>query len=119
MNFVRMLDKGSCEEFRKKYDVVFLVLNIKGYAQENNVRVRWSCNHSCELPWYIHEVPTVGISLNFTNHLIDVPQLKTFVNAYSPARENIRAAIEKVCGKSAFKGTAGKTAFCGRWETRL
>ena len=119
MNFLRMLNKPSCEELRKMHDVVFLVINIKGYAQENNVRLRWSCNHSCELPWYIHEVPTVGISLNFTNHLIDVPQIKTFVNAYAPARENIRAAVEKLCGKSEFLGIPGETVFCGRWETRL
>ncbi|MGN0348300.1 MAG: glycoside hydrolase family 3 protein [Roseburia sp.] len=118
-NFMQMIDSGSREEFAEKYDVVFLVLNIKGYAQENNVRVRWSCNHSRELPWYNLEVPTIGISLNYTNHLIDVPQLKTFINAYGPNREHIRAAIEKICGRSPFRGTASETVFCGRWETRL
>lgn len=119
MNFVRMLTQGKRKDFIENHDVVFLVLNIKGYAQENEVRVRWSCNHSIELPWYNHEVPTLGISLNYTNHLIDVPQLKTFINAYGPDRANIRAAIEKVCGRSEFKGKAGETVFCGRWETRL
>lgn len=119
VNFMQMIDSGSREEFAEKYDVVFLVLNIKGYAQENNVRVRWSCNHSRELPWYNLEVPTIGISLNYTNHLIDVPQLKTFINAYGPNREHIRAAIEKICGRSPFRGTASETVFCGRWETRL
>ena len=118
MNFIKMLGHGSRQEFIDSHDVVFLFINIKGYAQENNVRVRWSCNHSCELPWYNEEVPTVGVSLNFTNHLIDVPQLHTFVNAYGPTRAHIRAAIEKICGKSAFKGTAGETVFCGRWDTR-
>lgn len=119
MNFVRMLTQGKRKDFIENHDVVFLVLNIKGYAQENQVRVRWSCNHSCELPWYNHEVPTLGISLNYTNHLIDVPQLKTFVNAYGSGRTNIRAALEKICGQSEFKGHAGETVFCGRWETRL
>lgn len=119
MNFVKMVSHSPRQGFIDKYDVVFLFINIKGYAQENNVRLRWSCNHSCELPWYNLEVPTVGVSLNFTNHLIDVPQLRTFVNAYGSDRANIRAAIEKICGKSAFKGTAEETVFCGRWETRL
>ncbi len=118
-NFLRMLSKGTIKEFREKHDVVFLVLNVKGYAQENEVRVRWSCNHSCELPWYNMEVPTLAMSLNYTNHLIDVPQIKTFINAYGPDRINIRMAIEKICGRSEFKGTAGETVFCGRWETRL
>lgn len=118
MNFVKMLEQGTREKFINNHDVVFLFINIKGYAQENNVRVRWSCNHSCELPWYNEEVPTVGVSLNYTNHLIDVPQLHTFINAYGPTREHIRTAIEKICGKSEFKGTAGETVFCGRWDTR-
>ena len=119
MDFVKMLGHESRAQFVKSHDVVFLFINVKGYAQENNVRVRWSCNHSCELPWYNEEVPTVGISLNYTNHLIDVPQLHTFVNAYGPTRAHIRTAIEKICGRSEFKGTAGETVFCGRWDTRL
>lgn len=118
MNFVKMLGHGTRAEFIDSHDVVFLFINVKGYAQENNVRVRWSCNHSCELPWYNEEVPTVGISLNYTNHLIDVPQLHTFINAYGPTRTHIRTAIEKICGKSKFMGTAGETVFCGRWDTR-
>ena len=119
MNFVKMLGHESRAHFVDSHDIVFLFINVKGYAQENNVRVRWSCNHSCELPWYNEEVPTVGVSLNFTNHLIDVPQLHTFINAYGPTRAHIRAAIEKICGRSEFLGTAGETVFCGRWDTRL
>ena len=64
-------------------------------------------------------LPTIGISLNYTNHLIDVPQVHTFINAYGPNRAHIRAAIEKVCGKSEFKGTANDTVFCDRWDARL
>lgn len=116
---MKMMEKGSVEEFKKKYDIVFLVVNVKGYAQENNVRVVYSCGHSNEMPWFIPEVPTVGISLNYTNHLIDLPQLHTFINAYGPDRAYVRAAIEKICGKSEFKGTASETVFCGKWDTRL
>lgn len=114
-----MRDCGSVEEFKKKYDVVFLVINVRGYAQENNVRIRWSCNHSNELPWYAVEVPTVGISLNYTTHLWDVPQLRTFINAYGSTRCAIRSAIEKATGKSEFHGVPGESVFCGKWETRL
>ena len=118
-NMMTMMDCGKMEDFRAKYDVVFLVIYVKGYAQENNVRLRWSCNHSSELPWYATEVPTIGISLNYTNHLIDVPQVRTFINAYGCNRDSIRAAIDKICGKSAFTGKASDTVFCGKWDTRL
>lgn len=119
MHMMTMMNCGKMEDFAASYDVVFLVINVKGYAQENNVRLRWSCNHSSELPWYLTEVPTVGISLNYTNHLIDVPQVHTFVNAYGSTRTAIRTAISKICGKSEFTGTASDTVFCGKWDTRL
>ena len=83
MNFIKMLNCGSRESFKQKYDVVFLFINVRGYAQENVVRIRWSCNHSCEMPWYVEEVPTVAVSLNYTNHLIDIPQVHTYVDRKS------------------------------------
>lgn len=119
LNRFRAMQTESVEEFKKKYDVIFMFINMKGYAQENNVRVRWSASHSNELPWFVREVPTVGVSLNYTNHLIDVPMLKTFINAYAPTREYIRAAIEKIVGVSEFEGKANELVWCDRWETKL
>ncbi|MGL5437532.1 MAG: hypothetical protein ACRDBO_19460 [Lachnospiraceae bacterium] len=74
------------------------------YAQVNTVRIRYSLEHSVEIPWYVHEVPTVCVSLNYTNHLIDMRDYKTFINAYASTEEYIRAAIEKITGESDFKG---------------
>ena len=119
MNFVRMMQPGRREDFRKNYDVVFVFINIKGYAQRNVERLAWSSGHSMEMLWYTEEVPTVGVSLNYTNHLADVANIHTFVNAYGPNRENIRAAVEKIVGRSEFYGKADETVFCGRWDTRL
>ena len=119
MNFVRQMLMEPREVFKQKYDVVFVFVNIKGYAQKNVERLSWSSGHSMELPWYTEEVPTVGVSLNYTNHLIDLANIHCFVNAYGPNRENIRAAVEKIVGKSEFHGTADESVFCGRWDTRL
>lgn len=119
MNMYKMLNKGTRKAFQEKYDLVLVVINVKGYAQENNVRVKWSLNHSQELPWYISEVPTIGISLNYTNHMIDLPQIKTFINAFGSTRDNIRAVVDKICGKSEFTGEVKDHYFCDRWETRL
>ena len=119
MNFVKMMQMGRREDFRRKYDVVFVFIYVKGYAQRNVERLSFSSGHSMEMPWYTEEVPTVGVSLNYTNHLVDCANIHTFVNAYGPNRENIRAAVEKITGKSAFRGRADDTVFCGRWDTRL
>ena len=110
---------GKVEEFKKQYDAVFVFINMKGYAQENNVRLSWSIGHSVEIPWYVKEVPTVFISLNYTNHLLDVPMAKTFINAYAPTREIIHRALMKIEGEEAFEGKCDDLVFCGRWDTRL
>ena len=119
MNFVRMMQMDRREDFKKKYDVVFVFIYVKGYAQRNVERLGWSSGHSMEMPWYTEEVPTVGVSLNYTNHLVDCANIHTFINAYGPNRENVRAAVEKITGKSAFRGKADDSVFCGRWDTRL
>ncbi len=119
MNFVKMMQMDPREEFKRKYDVVFVFINVKGYAQRNVERLGWSSGHSMEMPWYTEEVPAVGVSLNYTNHLVDCANIHTFINAYGPNRENIRAAVEKITGKSEFRGKADDSVFCGRWDTRL
>ncbi|MCQ2770217.1 MAG: glycosyl hydrolase [Clostridia bacterium] len=118
-NMIKMMNTGTRKEFVEKHDFALIVINVKGYAQENWVRVRWSCNHSVELPWYNVEIPTIAMSLNYTNHLIDIPQIHTYINAYSPSRTHVRAAIEKIAGLSEFKGHAEDYVFCDRWDTRL
>lgn len=110
---------GKVEEFKKKYDAVFVFINMKGYAQENNVRLGWSIGHSVEIPWYVRELPTVFVSLNYTNHLLDVPMAKTFINAYAPTKEVIRQTLKAVAGEVPFEGHYDDNVFCGRWDTRL
>ena len=118
-NKLRSMVIGKVEEFKRKYDIVFVFINMRGYAQENNVRIKWSVGHSVEIPWYVREVPTIFVSLNYTNHLLDVPMAKTFINAYAPTRTVIARTLEKVAGRSEFKGRYNENVFCGRWDTRL
>lgn len=119
INAFRMMDKSPLEERKKKYDFVLVAINMKGYAQTNCIRVMFSVGHSSEIPWYVNEIPTVCVSLQYTNHLFDVPMMKTYINAYEPTEEYIQALVEKLTGKSPFKGKANEIVWGGRWETRL
>ncbi len=119
MNRFKVTKTEPHEVFKEKYDLVIYVFHMKGYAKENNVRISWSASHSNEIPRYIREVPTLAISLNYTNHLYDLPMMKTFINAYSPSREYIRACISKIAGRSEFKGQYNSNVWCGRWDTKL
>ena len=91
---------------------------MKGYAQGNNVRLQWSASHSYEMPWYVHEVPTVFASLSYTNQLYDLPMAKTYINAYAPTQEYIHATVQKIIGQEPFEGQTDDNVWCGRWDTR-
>ena len=118
-NKFKIMGHESREEFKKNTDVVLFVVNMKGYAKENNVRLSYDASHSAQNPWYVNEVPTVAVSLNYTNHLYDIPMMKTFINAYGDTSEYLHALVEKLTGKSEFKGQYNELVWCDRWETRL
>ena len=109
--------KGKMEDFKKNYDCVLLVLNVQGFAQFNTMRVKW--DEPVKQPWYMSELPTFVVSLSFTNNLIDVPMARCNINAYMDHHESFEAVLEKMMGKSEFKGRYNENVFCGRWETRF
>ena len=43
----------------------------------------------------------------------------TFINAYAPTREYIHALVQKLTGRSPFKGQHDELVWCDRWEARL
>ncbi|TNB75275.1 glycosyl hydrolase [Arthrobacter sp. BB-1] len=118
MNFMRVLSEEATGDYADKYDAAFVFANVKGFAQEAAIRIKWSSPMAAEIPWYVTEVPTVFVSLNQPNHLIDVPMVKTAIHAHAGSREAIRATIEKIQGKSAFQGTFNDNVFCGSFDTR-
>jgi len=112
-------DKGKISELSKNFDATLIFANIVGYAAENNYRIRWKCPMSIDMPWYVHELPTVFVSLNSTTHLTDVPMVKTYINAYKDTREVISQTIQKIMGESEFKGKHfNEHVWCNIWETR-
>ncbi|ODT40503.1 MAG: glycosyl hydrolase [Microbacterium sp. SCN 70-200] len=114
-----MLDEASAA-YPEKYDAAIVFANVAGFAQEATVRIRWSTPMAAEIPWYVTEVPTVFVSLQQPNHLVDVPMVKTMIHAHSPSREAIHAAVDKITGASAFTGTFNDNVWCGEiWGTRL
>lgn len=114
---VTMSAKGKTEEFKKKYDLVLVVADVVGMAQYNVMRAKWL--YPVDQPWYVAEVPTIFISLNFTNHLIDFTMSHTYINAYTDADPTLNQLVEKLMGNSAFKGRYNDNVWCGRWDTKI
>jgi beta-N-acetylhexosaminidase len=119
INFMSIISEEATGDYADKYDAAFVFANVKGFAQEAAIRIKWSTPMAAEIPWYVTEVPTVFVSLNQPNHLIDVPMVKTAIHAHAGTPEAIRATIDKIQGKSEFQGTFNENVFCDSFDTRL
>jgi beta-N-acetylhexosaminidase len=111
--------KGATLAYRDQVDAAIVVANIVGYAAENNYRIRWKTPMSTDAPWYVHEVPTVMVSLNYTTHLHDATMVKAYVNAYNDNAQTIRLVIDKIMGDSPFRGTYNDLVWTEKWQAKL
>ncbi len=112
---------GAVEQFKAKYDLVFYIGNIENASNKTTARINWHTLFGAgnNLPWFAKEVPTVFVSVGNPYHLYDAPMVPVYVNGYCHAPAVIDAAIDKVLGKSEFKGSSPIDPFCGCWDTKL
>ena len=99
-----------------------LTLYMANYEQASNqtvVRINWCPKHALDMPRFVSEEVSVFVSLASPYNLQDVPRIRTYINAYTATRTTIRLTIEKLMGKSEFKGTSPVDAFCGLPDTVL
>lgn len=111
--------KGPTLTYRDEVDAALIVAEVIGYGAQNNYRIVWKTAMSNECPWYVWEVPTFMVSLNYTTHLHDATMVKCYVNAYHPNPSNISATLDKLEGKSAFKGTPNDLVWTEKWQAKL
>ena len=111
--------KGPTLKYRDEVDAALILAEVIGYGAQNNYRIQWKTAMSNECPWYVWEVPTFMVSHNFTTHLHDATMVKCYVNAYHPNEENVRATLDKLEGKSEFRGTPNDLVWADKWQARL
>ncbi len=111
--------KTAVADFTGKYDLVIICANVFGLGSTVE-RVSWGFSKGGgEIPWYVHELPVIVVSLRSPFVLVDVPHVKTYINTYDGNDVTIDLLVEKLVGRSEFKGTDPVDAFCGMWDTRL
>ena len=71
-----------------------------------------------EIPWYVHELPVVGISVNKPTMLADCPMLRTYINAYDSNDDTMDALVDALVSGD-FRGTDPIDSFCGMWDTKI
>ena len=112
---------SEVEAFKSKYDLVLYVGNIENASNKTTARINWHTLFGAgnNIPWFAQEVPTLFISVGNPYHLQDVPMIHTYINGYCHSPYVIEAVVEKIMGRSEFKGISPVDPFCGLWDTRL
>ncbi len=73
-----------------------------------------------EIPWYVFELPVVAISVNAPTMLADIPQVRTYINAYDSKPHTLDALVDNLlAGPESFKGTDPIDSFCGLWDAKI
>lgn len=107
------------EEVVARYDLMIYVANLGTRSNQTTVRIEWAPPMGSNVPIYMNAVPTVFISLENPYHLLDVPRVKTYVNTYGSSNLALETLMDKLMGRSPFKGSSPVDPFCGRWDSRL
>mgnify|MGYP002617147774 CR=1 FL=1 len=107
------------EEVVNNYDLILYVANLSTKSNQTVVRIEWKQPMGADCGHYMNDIPTVFVSLENPYHLQDFPRVKTYINCYSNNDHCLHQLIEKLTGRSTFKGHSPVDAFCGKWDAHL
>ena len=72
-----------------------LIINLAKVGGNTDQRIQWPVSKGTpDIPFYVHEVPTIFVSVQCPCHLADVPQVKTYINAYDDNDFTLKALVK-------------------------
>ena len=107
--------KNAIKDFKAGQDLVITLCDVA------NGRPSFGLSKGGgEIPWYVFELPVVAISVNAPTMLADIPQVRTYINAYDSKPSTLDALVEKLTtGVEAFTGKDPIDSFCGLWDAKI
>lgn len=118
LNFHEVFEEGV-EDMEKKFDLAFYVANVETASNQTTTRLDWIHLMAADSPWFMKSIPTVFVSTANPYHLYDIPNVSTFVNAYTGNQPSIDAVVKKMTGKEKFEGKSPVDPFCGDFSAKL
>lgn len=109
-------EQARYDQMMEQADLILYCFNLATYSNKTTVRIDWK---NFNYPTYPAAVPTLAISFANPYHLVDIPRIRTLINAYKFKESTVDAVLEKVQGKSPFKGISPVDPFCGFWDAHL
>ncbi len=104
------------EDMKKNYDLYVYIANMQNASNNTTLRLNWNVCFGLgdDAPWLCAEIPVMMISTGYPYHLFDAPMIDTFINAYSNEPQYKAAVMEKIMGRSEFKGVSPVDPYCGK-----
>lgn len=129
-NILKMSDEEQVNAIRNEYsqkrpiaDLVNnydLIINVANVHMSTVQRIVWQATKGTpDIPFYVYEIPTIFVSIQCPFHLADVPQVKTYINAYDGKEATMNLLVEKLMGRSTFKGISPVDAYCGLMDSYI
>ena len=107
--------KHAIEDFKAGQDVIISLCDVPNGRPSFGIS-----KGGGEIPWYVFELPVIGISVSAPTMLAHLPMLRTYINTYDSNDDTMDALVDAlVTGPEAFKGKDPIDSFCGLWDTRL
>ena len=107
--------EGGVADIKGKFDLAVYVACLDTASNQSVRRIDWLHLMAADAPWFLNDVPAMFISIANPYHLVDVPMIRTLINAYTPTEEVVDQVIDKMMGRSEFKGISPVDPFCGIW----
>lgn len=107
-------------ELKASKDLYVYIANIENASNNTTTRLNWNVVFGLgdDAPWFTEEIPVLFISVANPYHLFDAPMVKTYINSYSASPAFNQAVMDKIMGRSEFKGKNPVDPFCGNQYLR-
>lgn len=109
--------KSAIKSLTDKYDLVIHLANVPGNGVVQRLDFALT-KGAIDIPWYINELPVIFISMNCPFHLMDVAQVKTYINCYDTMDHTVDELVKKLVGEDEFMGVSRVNCFGSSEDTK-
>ncbi|CZD18337.1 glycoside hydrolase family 3 N-terminal domain-containing protein [Streptococcus pneumoniae] len=110
--------KRPIAEITDNYDLIINLVDVNSGGTTQ--RIIWpAAKGTPDQPFYVHEIPTIVVSVQHPFALADMPQVATYINAYDGLPVTLETLVTKLAGESSFTGVSPVDAYCGLVDTHI
>ncbi len=107
--------KNAIADFTKNMDLVITLCDVHTGRPSFGMS-----KGGGEIPWYVFELPVIVVGCGAPTMLADIPQARTYINAYDSKESTMEALVEKLLiGEEAFTAIDPIDSYCGLFDTKL